>query len=184
MVGEDRPLALLELHRLVELKSSGMTRAQGAAFAEAAAYCLEERGHMQGVELSVDGDVRATFELTWKRLPSNADAAYGDESEATEQGAVALAILLARIHLSYEVIARSWKDTGYDYLMKKVEPEPTGTIARLEVSGIRQGTAGEINQRIRRKARQVRSGKSRFGENLAIVIVIEFNTPVARIREL
>ena len=139
---------------------------------------------MQGVELSVDGELRATFELTWKRLPSNVAAAYRDQSEATEQGAVALAILLARIHLSYEVISRSWKDTGYDYLMRKVGTESAGTIARLEVSGIRQGTGVEINQRVKRKAQQVRSGRSRYGETHAFVVVIEFNTPVARIKEL
>lgn len=177
-------MALLDLDRLAELEAEGLTRAQGAAFAEAAAHCLEEHGHAQGVHLRVDGQVRATFELTWKRLPPNAAAAHRDLTDATEDGAVALAILVARVHLEYEVIQRSRKGSGFDYLLRTVDPGALAPYARLEVSGILKGTERTIASRVRRKVRQVRIGRSRYGDTPAFIAVIEFSTPLARIEEL
>ena len=177
-------MSLLGLSKLAEIEALGITVATGAFLAEAAAVCLEKSGHMQGVSLKVRGKRRAAFEITWAHLPPTAVHTHNDLHDATEHGAMGLAILLARFHLGYEVVLRSRKGTGYDYLMRKVDSDVSAPNVRLEVSGILKGTAGDVTRRVNEKVRQVKAGASFRDDSPAFVMVIEFGLPVARIEEL
>ena len=177
-------MPLLDLSGLAEIDALGLTPATGAFLAEAAAVCLEQSGHMQGVSLKVRGKSRATYQLTWAELPPTAAATHNDLQDATEDGAMGLAILLARYHLGYEIVLRSRKGTGYNYVMRKVDSDGSEPSVRLEVSGILKGTARDVTRRVNEKVRQVKTGASIEDDLAAFVMVIEFGLPVARIEEL
>lgn len=175
---------LLPVIRLSDLGTrsfDGLTKAQGNDLAEAAAFCLALSGHLQGVQLRVTGVTSGSYQITWKRLPNNIAEARNDHEEATEAGAQGVAILLAQRHLGYEVILRSRKRTGYDYMMRKVGAHGEASTARFEVSGILSGTASDINSRSNRKVKQVKEQEEPGDVTPAFVVIVEFGTPTARI---
>ena len=91
-----------------------------------------------------------------------------------------MAILLARREVGYSVIERSRKGTGFDYWMGAESELPFERKARLEISGIRKGRNREVNARVKQKLKQIeRSGDS----PAAYVIVVEFGTPLAEVRQ-
>ncbi|MGP0069161.1 MAG: hypothetical protein ACLQGP_36875 [Isosphaeraceae bacterium] len=125
----------------------------GARLACAGAICLEERKHRKGVILVVTGDFEASFRLGWPRTSLQVRNEWADPQEATEDGACAVAILLVDVLTEYHVVQRSWKTTGFDYWIgpKKKAGLLLQKTARLEVSGIRDGTTNDINKRVRKK---------------------------------
>src|SRR5271167_4337074 len=64
---------------------------------------------------------------------------YSPQEEATENGAVGVAILLVDRLTDYHIVQRSWKKTGFDYWLGFKDAVVFQGCARLEVSGIRQG---------------------------------------------
>jgi len=106
---------------------------------------------------------------------------WKDLQEATEYGAVAIAILLVINCTEYTIIERAVKGTGFDYWLledafyDEEEIFPSGT-ARLEVSGIIHAEKdSEIRARVREKKKQTEVSDDR--RLPALIIVTEFSRP-------
>lgn len=152
----------------------------GEALAQAGGVCLESQGHLQGVQLQVRGDRSNRYSLEWPQVTEQVLKCFNDPDEATEFGAVGVAILLAKREIGCSVVERSRKGTGFDYWMGEESELPFEKKARLEISGIRNGRGKEVGARVRRKLKQIeQSGDS----PTAYVIVVEFGAPLAEVRE-
>ena len=158
-----------------------ITAAYGGHLAEAGGVCLESQGHGQGVRLSVSGQVTHEHELAWPPVTDQMLRCHNDPEVATELGAVGIAILLAKEVVGYTVIQRSRKGTGFDWWLGSDGELPFQNKARLEVSGIREGTSAQVSARVREKLRQVTPS-----DNTGLpahAIVVEFGRPCAEVRQ-
>lgn len=172
---------LLNLSDLGTGDIPAITPAVGNSLAEAASVCLESEGHNPGIPLTVRGDKENSYALTWKPASAQAQLSWNDPDDATEKGAVGIAILVAKEELGYSIIRQSWKGTGFDYWMGDKSAEGFINKAGLEISGIRHGDDGAVGARVRQKLRQAsRRGNSRLR---TYAIVIEFSRPLAEVRE-
>lgn len=82
-----------------------------------------------------------------------------------------------------EVVQRSRKGTGFDYWLgaRNEEPNLFQGLTRLEVSGIRAGDEAKITKRT-----QIKIDQTKKSDGLAlpaVVAIIEFSNPLARILE-
>jgi len=128
--------------------------------------------------MKVDGDWSETFEVSWDPLSSTASATWGDRFEAAEHGTYGVATLLAEELADLTVVERSAKGTGFDYWLgpKSEDGDLFQKTVRLEVSGIlADGT--RISSRVSKKKKQTDQSA---GPIPALVIVVEFGTPKAR----
>jgi hypothetical protein len=157
----------------------GLTSAAGGYLAEAAAVCLEDQKHTQGISLSVDGSYRRTVLLSWESVSNQQRQTYADLHEATEYGACGVAILVVENAARKVVVERSKKGTFFDYW---VGSEGKGELfqdrARLEVSGILNGDGKKVEMRTTQKLEQVKQAKGRLPTYIAVV---EFGGPRARV---
>lgn len=136
-----------------------------------AALALGRVGHRSGVE------ARTLFvaELVvdrwwWEEAPPAARAMY-DEQRVTEEGASAIALVIAAVRRGWWVDRRLQTHQRGDWLLH----DPSGTRPiRLEVSGV--GT-GRVGARVARKKRQVTREGSVEGQPW--VCVVEFASPLA-----
>ena len=148
---------------------------------------MESQGHNQRVHLNVIGCVNNTYALAWPRVTDQTLRTWADLQEATEYGATAIAVLLAKREVGYAVIERAVKGTGIDYwLGHETSGPPFQHKARLEVSGILSvkgsynDVARAVASRVRQKLRQTRPSS---GSLPAYVIVVEFGTPLAEVQK-
>lgn len=172
----------LKTLQIYELKDQGYVPSPSISkyFAEAASVCLENQGHKQSVVIKVSGEVNTELKLEWEEVTQQMKDNWADLQEATEYGATGLAILLVQSLTDYRVIQRSPKTTGFDYwLGEKEDVYPFQKKARLEVSGILQGTRSQINRRLKEKLTQVK--KSDATNLPALVVVVEFSQPICEI---
>ena len=166
----------------------GLTAVAGRYLAESAAVCLASRGHQPGTTLRVEGIIELDLELVWSHVTPQMERAYDDLQEATEAGACALAILLIRESLGLTVIRRSRKGSGVDYWLGPGGPgDVQGSlafqqVARLEVSGILQGTPSQTAARLKQKQAQTR--RSHETCIPAYVVVVEFGGPRVLLGEI
>ena len=162
--------------RLLGNGAPGLTPAAGSSLAEAGGVCLYEQGHAPGCTLDVSGTSRATYSITWEVPGDQALMTWNDEREATEAGACGIALLVARDE-GYTVASRSRQGTGFDYWLTRTEDGPPfSDDARLEVSGIRNGSAATVRNRVRKKREQI----TRYESPLpGLVVVVEFGDPRA-----
>ena len=151
----------------------------GMALAEAAGVCLESQNHAQGVELCIRGYSNKSCLLAWPEVTEQTRRCWNDPEEATEYGAVGIAVLLAPKVIGYTVIERSVRGTGFDYWMGE-ESNHFEYKARLEISGIRKGNYRDVKARIRQKL--IQTGRS-DGSLPTYVIVVEFGRPLAEVHE-
>ena len=101
--------------------------------------------------------------------------------EATEYGAICLAIWSVHETTDYKVIRRSPKLTGFDYwLGDKADDYPFQDKARLEISGILKGTNSQIKQRMNEKLKQ--TNRTDHLNLPAVITVVEFSNPLAKIK--
>ena len=197
---------MLDLNDLAVGGNPGITAEKGAALAQAAAVCLEEQGHQQGTLLTVRGNVHdADYPLAWPPTTTQARRTWNDDQEATAEGASGIAALLANREIGHQVILRSRKSTpqdptGFDYWlgddnianMSDAERTATESLAfqiadanlvaraRMEISGIRQGSDAVIRARTRLKLNQMN-----VSDELGLpgyVTVVEFGNPLAEVR--
>lgn len=173
--------APLDLRTLGDGSMIGLSAEVGASLAQAAAVCLQSQGHPQGVLLVVAGVVTASLPMTWRHANDQARRSWANEIDATEDGAAGVAILLARHSLGYIVTSRSRHGTGFDYwLDRDAKTQPLHDAIRMEVSGIRTGTASAVTKRIRQKLSQMQAGGIAAP---GYAIVVEFGHPQARVGE-
>jgi hypothetical protein len=148
--------------------------------AQAASICLKQHGHSTGVELTIQGDFSEKVRVQWVHEVDGAMARYwNDLTEAVEQGAVGLAMLIARLLSGYTVIERSVKGTGVDWWLGSTDDPLFTRKARLEVSGILSGTAAQVDARMRLKIEQSKqSDTTGLG---AYIVVVEFSAPQSQV---
>ena len=154
----------------------------GANLAEAAGVCLESQGHAHGVEIQVRGYIVGDYSVEWPTITEEHRRFRNDESEATEEGAAGVAILLVELKTPYSVIRRSRKGTGIDYWLGNASDVTFQRKARMEVSGIRKGNSREVMARVRQKLDQTKRSDDVYGNLPVYVIVVEFGTPRAEVR--
>ena len=115
--------------------------------------------------------------MRWPATSDQVRREWGDPHEATENGAVGVAILLIDSLTDYHIVHRSYKNTGIDYWLGQKKDLLFQHAARLEVSGIRRGDDRQVDARVSMKLKQTvvskRSGLPVF------VVVVEFGGPVA-----
>ena len=152
----------------------------GKALAEVAGVCLESQGHAQLTLMTIRGHITIRLQLTWPEVTDQARRTWGDSEEATEYGATGVAVLLARQELGYLAIERSPKGTGIDYWLG----EDSRTLsferkARLEISGILNGSSGKVQARVKEKLQQTYRSD---GPLPVFVVVVEFGTPLTEVQ--
>lgn len=104
---------------------------------------------------------------------------HNDLQEATERGACGIAIVLVQELTGKIVIERSKKGPGFDYWLGDSDDDLLFSgKARLEVSGILSGTAGQIEGRLKQKKDQIRPSDRLAPGYIAIV---EFGAPMAHV---
>jgi hypothetical protein len=173
----------------------------GNALAEAAAYCIESQSHQQDASLTVRGVKSGSYVLTWTPISQDARRGWNHPDEATEEGAAGIAVMLSFREIGYMVLSRSWRNSGFDYLIgdsnisnvsepeRKLTEEMSDILGddglvvrgRLEVSGIREGTDGTIDSRVNQKFQQ--TTRSDAVGVPAYVIVVEFGRLIAVVEE-
>ena len=160
----------------------------GRALAEAAGVCLESQGHSQGVQIRILGYDNCNYELTWPDVTEQVNRTWNDSQEATEYGATAIAVLLAKKEIGYLVIERARKGTGIDYWLGEETDSPLfQRKARLEISGILkvQGNDNAVKRAVAARVNEKLRQANRSSGSLPIyVIVVEFGTPIAEIQKL
>jgi hypothetical protein len=159
----------------------GLTPAFGETLAEAACVCFEERGHSSPTPMNISGSYSLSAGVDWSAPSEQAKRCWNDDEVTTEQGAYGIAVLLVEC-CGLEVIERSKKKTGFDYWLG--DPSSSNTLfqglSRLEVSGIRNGDNSSINSRVKQKLKQTEVSD---GMLPAVIVVVEFGTPTARLEE-
>ena len=154
----------------------------GNALAQAGAICLESQHHTPGVLLSVrGGGITANgYQLDW--TPGDAgDSAMWQYNRATEMGAEAVAILLIKSATPYRVHDAAALGTGFDFWLGDGSDILFQRKARLEISGIRNGSDADIARRSAAKLRQTR--QSDDTQIPAYVVVVEFGRPLAEVHQ-
>ncbi len=180
------PMTTLHLNDLCQNKPErpGWSITFGATCADAAAVCLDEQGHPNYVSMQIDGIQTREIELQWNVINDTIRRFNADQEVATEYGAYGIAALIMPHLTNLTIIERSVKGKGFgfDFWLGSIKDPDTlfQRKARLEVSGIRQGTETSIQSRVKMKLKQI--GPS---DTVApgYVAVVEFSTPKAHIVE-
>ena len=155
----------------------GLSPRMGAAMAEAAGVCFDDCGHCSPTTLRLLGDLGGKADVSWQVPDQQAKRSWADESYATEQGAYAVAIGIACQARGLVALERSRKFNGFDYWLGRDETTLFTNKVRLEVSGIRRGTAAQLTARVRQKVNQIEVS---CGLLKGLVIVVEFGKPCAQ----
>lgn len=183
-VGGQSTTTVLDLNQLRE-GIPALTRALGEVHAECAAVCLDENGHGEVVSLHVRDHTGVQFELTRSLVTETMRRAHYDKQKATELGACGVALLLTRELTGLTAIQQSRKGPGFDYWLGPEPPSadalPFQHSARLEVSGILNGTESQFRARVKKKLAQ--SEPSDDTGFPAIAAVVEFGKPQAEVKQ-
>ena len=167
----------MQLKRAVRRAMPDLTPEMAAVHVAAATVCLHDQGHTNGTRLPVSGSVDNEYNLLWD-TPNAAMRKTHVGREATEEGAVAIAVAIIAEATDYIVVERSVQGTGFDYWLG----HQSGVLeASLEVSGIRAGTNAQVANRLMDKQKQMRKGDERRLPGYAVVV--EFSAPQACIGE-
>lgn len=161
-----------------------LSSAMGNVFAEAVAVCLDDRGHSNPVRLHLRKIDEPHYLLTCPVVTDVMRRTHNDLERATEHGAYGVAFLLIRRLTGLTAIQQSKKGTGFDYWLGPDNPEealPFQNSARLEVSGILNGTASQFSTRVKQKLKQTELSDDT--KLIAYVIVVEFGRPQAEVGE-
>ncbi len=170
---------VLDLGDLGDGTMVGLSPEVGSSLAQAGAVCLESQSHVPGVDLAVTGRIVGTHPLHWEPPDDQARLSWGNEIDATEDGAAGIALLLARRLMNLVVMSRSRHGTGFDYWLggDTAEPPIQGAV-RLEVSGVRSGPSAVVARRLKQKLDQMQRGDPTFA---GYAIVIEFGRPTTAV---
>jgi hypothetical protein len=168
--------------RLTDLSrgTDGFTSAWGASLAEAVSVCMEDQRHRSGVILQLTGIFDDVYQIIWDPTHPAAFATWNDDQYRTEHGAYGIAMLVTSKLMNLVVKERSRKGTRFDFFLAPRE-RPTflaqDAEVRLEVSGIRHGTEGDIQRRLTEK----RQRYMKVAARQLLVIVVEFGAPQSAI---
>lgn len=131
-----------------------------------------------GTILEINGDKTIASTLVWENIYyDQLDRTWKDQFYATEHGAICIAILLALKLTDYTIIERSARKNGFDYWLGEKDDILFQKKARLEISGIFQGSEKDVNRRYNIKVKQ--TDQSDALRIPAYIGIIEFNKPFA-----
>lgn len=167
----------LELNRLGQ-EFHYLTSEFGTCLAHAAAICLEDQGHSDRVNLTVNGEFNRTFEIFRPSVTDQMRRTWNDEQVATEHGAYGIAFLLILDLTGLTVIEKSRKGPGFDYWVGEDNGDLFQNKTRLEVSGIRRGNDISMRARMREKIKQTEISDGFYP---AYIVVVEFSRPISQI---
>jgi hypothetical protein len=171
----------LVLRDLIEGDIPGIYPGGGQSLADACMVCLHSHSHEHLVQLAIVGTTEYVCSIHWEPelVTERMCHFWKDMDRAAEWGAEGIAILLVLAVTDYTVIDRSVKGTGFDYWLGHKGSQDMFTYAgRLEVSGMRKGTDGELNRRTQRKVEQTKQSDALSLP--AFAIVVEFSRPKAK----
>lgn len=179
---EVRSAVPLDLADVLNL-DCGLTQSFLMCLRDAATVCFDERGHAPGVAMQVLGSKPAEYAVFWYEVDDAMKRTWADRDYATEHSAYCIAFLLVHDLKGMISIERSKKENGFDYWIgvKDHRYSLFQKKARLEVSGIRTGQENSVATRLDEKVTRLKKYKNPLS---AIVIIVEFGTPQARITEI
>ncbi len=157
----------------------GLSKVSGEHLFESCIVCLTRQKHSnENTTLEIKGDKIITSTLVWDNIfNEQLDRTWKDQFYATEHGAVCIAILLALKLTNYTIIEKSARKNGFDYWLGEKEDILFQKKARLEISGIFQGTDKDIKQRYNIKVKQTQQSDTL---NIpAYIGIVEFSKPIA-----
>ena len=148
---------------------------------EACVWCMVSSGHSNGVILEViDGPEILSYLISWpQHLDLEAIKRSFNQDDAVEEGAEAIALLVAMDRTEFEAVERATTTTGIDYWLgyKDNLNNPFERAGRLEVSGmLRETPNNTVKMRIQRKLSQTLPTDHMFR---VFVVVVEFGKPYA-----
>lgn len=157
----------------------GLTRVSGQHLFESCVVCLTRQNHNNvGTTLEIKGGKIITSTLVWENIfDDQLDRTWEDQFYATEHGAVCIAILLALKLTNYTIIEKSARKNGFDYWLGEQDDILFQKKARIEVSGIFQGTEKDVKKRYNIKVKQTEQSDTL--KIPAYIGVVEFSKPIA-----
>ncbi len=172
----------LNLHEITS-GLPGVSPVAGNYLYEGCVVCLTRQSHSpHGTEFLVSGDAPKSCTLVWTDIyTEQLERTWADQVDATEQGAVCIAILLALKLTNYTVIEKSARKNGFDYWLGDKDDMLFQHKARLEISGIFEGGSKEINRRYTIKLQQTNLSDS--SGLPAYIGIVEFSRPTAKFGE-
>jgi hypothetical protein len=147
----------------------------GMVYAQAAAVCLDNNQHKQGVCMSIFSGEEHLWPVKWPEVNDQMRRSRNDRDDAARDGAYAVAALLAPELTGLAFIKQSKKGTGFDYWLGKDEHDLFQNSSRLEVSGIHTGNDSQVKSRISRKKKQTQQSDNTG--LAAYVCIVEFGKP-------
>jgi hypothetical protein len=157
----------------------GLTPAAGAFLSESAEFCLSKNDHPHPVTLNISGDTETSGVLRWSPPDEkSAEKTYGNQKEAAEDGAYAVAIVVVTQLERFPGVAKSPIGTGVDYWVTGNDDAEI-FLARLEVSGIFKGSPTQISSRLETKLEQTKASDAT--KHPAYAAIVEFVSPEIRV---
>ena len=151
----------LDLRDLSAFSSS--TRALLSACSECASVMIwkfhsapRSLGRWEHEKTSDFGSDDVAVTVVWNEPGQDVLESHGNEKDATEYGAYAIAIAIAN-HLGFKVVGRTHQGSGTDWLMIR-RGEPANDYYKLEVSGIARINKEKPEARLRNKVDQGSGG--------------------------
>lgn len=138
---------------------------------------MDYHHHKQKIHFHLLGDLKNQFELIWQEVDQKMRDSRNDMENTVEHGAYCLAMLVVEKEVGLKVTKQSQKRTGFDYWLSSSNDKGLQGYARLEVSGILNGTKHQVRYRLKEKMQQTKKS-----DNLnipAYVVVVEFSKPQA-----
>ncbi|MBN7810181.1 hypothetical protein J0A68_04380 [Algoriphagus sp. H41] len=157
----------------------GLSKVSGQHLFESCVVCLTRQSHSNtGTTIEVKGDTTVTTTLIWDNIfDDQLDRTWKDQFYATEHGAVCIAILLALKLTEYTIIEKSARKNGFDYWLGDNDDILFQKKARLEISGIFQGTEKDVKKRYDVKVKQTQQSDAL--KIPAYIGIVEFSNPIA-----
>lgn len=160
------------------LHSTALTSSWEEHRLDAAVFCLNHNKHKPGI--GCWNTSNQEYGLFWSlKITPAIKRTFKDVPMATEMGAEGMAALFTDELTPFQVIERSAKSTGIDYYLayrsSGAQPLIYQKAARLEVSGLINGSQSQFNKRIRDKKKQTL--KSKNTGLPAYIAVTDFGVP-------
>jgi hypothetical protein len=160
-----------------------VTESAGTTYEEACLICFVDQNHKSGTKMKITGDYDNEFSVIWDNSINDRMRNYWNDDEfTTEQAAYGIALLLVQELTDFAPTRRSFKTTGFDYWLELQETDDLnifGNMARLEVSGIRNGTSSQIRSRTSIKLKQTTQSDNTGLP--AFVVIVEFSRPISNV---
>lgn len=181
--------SLLDLNSLFAGRI-GLTPSEGGHLAECAVVCYDTCGNAALPGLRVTGRHNQQFALSGPAVTNRMRRTYADLQEATEYGACGIAALAMEACEGLTICERAAKGGGgFDYYLSPLGDASeadsdnflASATATLEVSGILQGTAVDLQYRLNEKIRQLRSQAQLLP---CFIVIVGFSASTARIEPL